>query len=214
MPQSDVKGLFLDLDGTLADSMPVMAQVYHDFLARLGRQGSPADFEAVVGLTLLDTVKRLKDRHDLPQPPLALLELYNDLVDQVYVTHARPFPGARELLTAARRRGIFTAVVTSATRRVPELWLERNRLEDLVMTVVAADDVTRGKPDPQPYRLALDLAGIAPPQGLAVEDSPNGARAAIAAGIPTWVVGPPGRRPAVPGAAGYADGLEDLLALI
>lgn len=214
MAQAGIKGLFLDLDGTLADSMPVMRQVYFDFLARLDRQGSDADFDSVVGYTLLDTVKRLKERHDLPQPPLSLLALYNDLVDEVYITHARPFAGAAELLAAARGRGVFTAVVTSATRRVPELWLEHNDLDRLVSTVVAAEDVARGKPDPEPYQRALDLAGLIGPQALAVEDSATGARAAIAAGIPTYIVGPAALRPEVPGAAGAVAGLAELIALL
>ena len=214
MRQSGIKGLFLDLDGTLADSMPVMRQVYFDFLARLGRQGSDPDFDSVVGYTLLDTVKLLKERHDLAQPPLSLLALYNDLVDEVYITHARPFAGAAQLLAAARGRGVFTAVVTSATRRVPELWLEHNQLDGLVSTVVAADDVARGKPDPEPYQRALTLAGIDPGQALAVEDSTNGARAAIAAGIPTYIVGPAGLRPEVPGAAGTVESLAELIPLL
>lgn len=209
-----VRGIFLDLDGTLADSMPVMRQVYFDFMARLGLAGSDAEFDSVVGVTLLRTVQALKARHGLDQDPLDLLRLYDRLVDAVYVTHAAPAPGSRELLAAARRAGVFAAVVTSAARPVAAGWLAHNRLDSLVAAIVAAEDVAVGKPDPEPYLKALALAGVAAAEGLAVEDSATGAAAAIAAGIPTWIVGPPGLRPAPPGAAGAVASLDGLIGLL
>ncbi|MFZ5584436.1 MAG: HAD family hydrolase [Thermodesulfobacteriota bacterium] len=214
MTAGRVKGLFLDLDGTLADSMPVMRQVYFDFLARLGRAGSDAEFDAVVGITLLRTVKALKAAHGLEQDPLDLLRLYNRLVDEIYVTHAAPTPGARELLQAARAAGVYAAVVTSAIRPVAQGWLAHNRLEPLVAAVVAAEDVAIGKPDPEPYLKALALAGVAAAEGLAVEDSATGAAAAIGAGIPTWIVGRPGVRPSPSGAAGAVERLDELIGLL
>lgn len=209
-----VKGLFLDLDGTLADSMPVMRQVYFEFLARLGRQGSDAEFDSVVGITLLQTVKALKAAHGLDQEPLDLLRFYNSLVDAVYITHAAPTPGARELLMAARAAGVYSAVVTSAIRPVAAGWLAHNGLDALVAAIVAAEDVAYGKPDPEPYLKALGLAGVAAAAGLAVEDSSTGARAAIAAGIPTWIVGPPELRPTPWGAAGAVARLDELVGLL
>ncbi|MFH1057824.1 MAG: HAD family phosphatase [Pseudomonadota bacterium] len=209
-----VRGLFLDLDGTLADSMPVMRQVYFDFLARLGRAGSAAEFDSVVGITLLQTVKVLKGAHGLEQDPLDLLRFYNSLVDGVYITHAAPTPGARALLLAARAAGVYSAVVTSAIRPVAAGWLAHNGLDALVAAIVAAEDVAYGKPDPEPYSKALGLAGIAAHEGLAVEDSSTGARAAMAAGIPTWIVGPPGLRPRPAGAAGAVERLDELIGLL
>lgn len=206
-----VAGLFMDLDGTLADSMPVMRQVYFRFLDGLGATGSQAEFDSLVGLTLRDTVDHLREMHGLIQPPLELLLSYYGLVDEVYQSHAGLMPGAVELLAAARERGVFTAVVTSAQAGLARGFLANHGLERLVAAVVGADMVRRGKPDPGPYRLALDLAGVPPGRGLAVEDSPLGARSAIGAGIPTWIVGPPAQRPRVEGAAGYVARLDELV---
>lgn len=213
MAEGRVKGLFLDLDGTLADSMPVMRQVYFEFMASLGRAGSDAEFDSVVGITLMQTVKELKARHGLAPEPLDLLRHYNSLVDRVYITHAAPTPGARALLEAARAAGLYAAVVTSASRPVTTGWLAHHRLDALVAAVVAAEDVVLGKPAPEPYLKALALGGVAAGQGLAVEDSATGARAAMAAGIPTWIVGPPGRRPQPAGAAGAVQRLDELIRL-
>jgi sugar-phosphatase len=75
------------------------------------------------------------------------------------------------------------AVVTSATRRLAEARLEAVGI--LPKTLVAADDVTRGKPDPEPYLLAARELGVDPARCVVFEDAPAGLRAGRAAGMTT-----------------------------
>jgi beta-phosphoglucomutase-like phosphatase (HAD superfamily) len=93
--------------------------------------------------------------------------------------------------------------------------LRRHDLERLTAAVVGAEDVRRGKPHAEPYRLALEQGGLPPESGLAVEDSPNGARSALAAGLATYVITLGGEpHPRVPGARGFIRRLDELLPLL
>jgi len=68
-------------------------------------------------------------------------------------------------------------------------WLGRHGIRDLLDVVVARDDVRKVKPDPELFLLAAARLGVAPRACAAFEDSPNGMRAALAAGM--WCVAVP-----------------------
>ena len=93
-------------------------------------------------------------------------------------------PGILDYFAEARQRGLKRAIVSSADRR----WIDRHlgRLEQAVGwdAIVTADhDRNRAKPSPELYLEALDLLGVAAGEAIAFEDSPNGVRAAKAAGL-------------------------------
>jgi HAD superfamily hydrolase (TIGR01509 family) len=181
------RGLFLDLDGTLADSLGVLKQVYRDFLSQHRVEPSDTEFEAMNGPPLATVVSLLRQRHSLPGTDAGLLEGYLRLLGEAHAG-ASPNRGGRALLEAARERGWRTAVVTSATRAHAEIWLNRHRLREQVDIVVGGDEVSRGKPDPDPYLLAISRTGCDAKASIAVEDSRSGAAAAVAAGLSTHVL--------------------------
>ncbi len=93
-------------------------------------------------------------------------------------------PGIAEYLAAARRHGLRRAIVSSASRRWVDAHLERLGQAvgwDAICTV--DHDSERAKPAPTLYLEALELLGVRPEEAVAFEDSPNGVRAAKAAGI-------------------------------
>jgi HAD superfamily hydrolase (TIGR01509 family) len=90
-------------------------------------------------------------------------------------------PGAYELLDALRAERVPVALVTSSLGEIADAVLKsvgRDRFD----AVVTADDVTRTKPDPEPYLTAAKLLGVEPVRCVVLEDSPNGVAAATAAG--------------------------------
>jgi HAD superfamily hydrolase (TIGR01509 family) len=98
-------------------------------------------------------------------------------------------PGIADYFAAARQRGLKRAIVSSSNRRWVDMHLER--LEEAVGwdAICTADrDPARAKPSPTLYLEALDLLGVAAAEAVAFEDSPNGIRAAKAAGIFTVAV--------------------------
>ncbi len=92
-------------------------------------------------------------------------------------------PGVETLLRDARSRGLGRAVASSSSCGWVEGWLRRHGIRDLLDVVVARDDVTRVKPDPELFLLAARRLDVAPERCVVFEDSPHGMRAALAAGM-------------------------------
>jgi len=206
-----IKGLFLDLDGTLADSMPMLKKVFRTFLETHGIKPQPAEFRDMSGFRLFDIMVYLKERHALPLDPANLVDDYLALVGDRYQDEAAPTPGARRLLETARERGLYVAVVTSSPGQSARDFLEAHGLAGFVSGLVSADNVIQGKPHPEPFLKALGLAGLEPALGLAVEDSTAGAQSALSAGLRTYLIGVHEPPPQVPGAAGRISRLDELV---
>jgi HAD superfamily hydrolase (TIGR01509 family) len=92
-------------------------------------------------------------------------------------------PGVEELLRDAKGLGLGRAVASSSSCGWVTGWLERHGIRDLLDVVVARDDVRKVKPDPELFLLAAARLGVAPAACVVFEDSPNGMRAALAAGM-------------------------------
>jgi putative hydrolase of the HAD superfamily len=92
--------------------------------------------------------------------------------------------GVVDRLREARETGLRTAVASSSPSAWVEGWLERHAIRDLFDAVCTADHVARVKPAPDLFLLAAEWLGAAPAACVAFEDSPNGIRAARAAGMP------------------------------
>ena len=111
------------------------------------------------------------------------------LRQQVYARHqtrceAQPLlPGVVDRVREARAAGLKTAVASSSLSEWVEGWLARHRIRDLFDAVCTRDQVAQVKPAPDLFLLAAARLGVAPEECLAFEDSPNGIRAARAAGM-------------------------------
>ena len=171
--------LLLDLDGTLVDSEPLHRESYRAFFEARGWDAPDLS---------LFTGRRAEDVFAANPGPWTGHD-FDALAAEVTALVAdsgppEPLPGAAELIEAAHRHGVPVAVVTSAgpawTTRAIEGPLGAVDRIDLVVT---SADVVDGKPDPTGYRLACERLGVDPAGALAVEDSPAGVRAAVAAGV-------------------------------
>jgi HAD superfamily hydrolase (TIGR01509 family) len=100
----------------------------------------------------------------------------------------RVYPGVVELVEALRGRAKL-AIVTGTSRQNVEIVLQAVGLGESFSLIVSKEDVRPVKPDPEPYRHALERLGIAPEEAVALEDSPSGVSSARAAGIQTIAVG-------------------------
>jgi HAD superfamily hydrolase (TIGR01509 family) len=182
-----LRALFLDLDGTLADSLPILRRVYDEFLAEHELVGSGPEFDRLNGASIPEIIGYLVGAHSLPDPPARLAARYLELVR---ANHAEsPMrPGTQPLLQHARRFGLRIALVTSAVRELAGEWLDRHGISDYFDIIISGDDVGVAKPDPAIYRRALAALWLLPGEARAVEDSWNGIRSATRAGIYTFAI--------------------------
>lgn len=137
------------------------------------------------------------------------------------------FPRAVQLVRSANEADLMLGVVSGALRQEVEAALAQAGLREAFKTIVAAEDVDLGKPDPEGYRRALDELNSLPPlpqrlihphEVLAVEDSPRGLQAAYSAGLVTLGIAQTFGREDLSMADHVADGLggmsfEDLQSL-
>jgi HAD superfamily hydrolase (TIGR01509 family) len=179
--------VLFDMDGLLIDSERTWYEIECAVMAWLGGPWSPADQERTVGGSLERTVGYMLSLTGPVAPPHEVgARLLDGMVERL-TAHVPLLPGAKELLAEVRAAGLPAALVSSSVRRIMEPVLDGIGREHFTVTV-AGDEVTRSKPDPEPYRTAARRLGAPPGRCVALEDSPTGLAAAEAAGCRTIAV--------------------------
>jgi HAD superfamily hydrolase (TIGR01509 family) len=180
-------GVLFDMDGLLVDSEPLWFEVESSVMARLGGSWNEADQQALVGGSLARSLDYLLAKAARPVPRDVVAGWMLGGMTELVASSTLPvMPGARELLTAVAEAGVPYALVTSSERPIMEAVLDQ--LDVRFPVTVCGDDVSRSKPDPEPYLLAAAKLGADPRRCVALEDSPNGVAAAEGAGCLTIAV--------------------------
>ena len=178
------RALLFDLDGTLAETDSLHLPTWVDVLRPHGIEVDEAFYkENISGRSTGEIVRELL-------PDLSKEE-GRDIADAKEASfreragELEPLPGLLDFLQEARKRGLKTALVTNAPEENVEAILLALKLGDFFDEVVLSDEVGPVKPDPAPYRAALDRLGVSPEEALAFEDSTSGISSSVGAGIPT-----------------------------
>jgi len=179
MIEISCNAVLFDLDGVLVDSTPAVARVWTGWALEHGLD--PAEVvKRAHGRPSLSTI-----RDYLPE---ADLELENQELERRELADLEgvvALPGAQELLSSLPPAG--WTIVTSCTRPLAEARIRAAALPT-PEHLVSADEITRGKPDPEPYWKAATLLGFPAKDCVVVEDVPAGIQAGRAAGAPVIAV--------------------------
>lgn len=170
-----------DMDGTLVDTEPYWMAAETPLVESFGGTWSHEQALALVGLGLEDSARIFQDAGVRMSVDGIIDHLTDEVMRQLAVTGVPFRPGARELLANLREAGIKTGLVTMSMRRMATTVVD---LIDFPAfdVIVAGDDATRPKPFPDPYLQACEALGVDPAETVAIEDSPNGLRSAVASG--------------------------------
>jgi HAD superfamily hydrolase (TIGR01509 family) len=173
-----------DMDGTLVDTEPYWIECEHELVAEHGGRWTSADAHSIVGFDLIDAGRVLRDRGGVLLEPAQIADRLIDGVIARVIDHLPWRPGAPELLAECRDAGIACALVTMSWRRLADAVLAAAPPGSFAASVTG-DEVTRGKPDAEPYATAAARLGADPRRCAAIEDSPTGVASAMAAGCAT-----------------------------
>ncbi|WP_438354989.1 HAD family hydrolase [Microbacterium sp. CJ88] len=176
------------MDGTLVDTEPYWIAAETPLVESYGGTWSHEQALRLVGLGLEDSARIFQDAGVRMSVPEIIDRLTDDVMDRLAVDGVPFRPGARELLASVRAAGVKTALVTMSIRRMADAVAGLIEF-DAFDLVVAGDEVTRPKPFPDPYLQACAALGVDVDDTVAIEDSPNGLRSAVASGA--TVVGVP-----------------------
>lgn len=171
-----------DMDGTLVASEPYWMEAERRLVESYGLAWSDEDALAMVGLPLI-AGGEIMAAHGVP---LAPEEIVARLVTEVaeHLSREVPWqPGARELLAALDEAGVPCALVTMSYRVIAEQILDS--APGGFAAIVCGDDVTHGKPHPEPFLRAAAQLGVDARRCVAIEDSLPGISAALASGART-----------------------------
>ncbi len=186
-----IKAALIDMDGVLYDSMKYHTLAWKQMMEENGIKCSREEFylyEGMTGAATIDLIWQREFGH--PCDPEKRTALY-DYKTKIFKTIGGndPMPGADRMLRALCDRGIKCVLVTGSGQAS----LIDNIRKDYPGVfgegmMVTAHDVTKGKPDPEPYLRGLEKAGVKPEEAIVIENAPLGVRAGVAAGIRTMAV--------------------------
>lgn len=173
MPGRVVRAVLFDLDGVLVESREATERVWVAWARKNGIDEEELR-SAMHGVRSVEVVRALR-----PESEYVAEAAEIERVQAEDTTGLRAIPGAAEALLALREDRV--AVVTSATRALATARLGAVGLTPPAV-MVHAEDVSRGKPDPEGYLTAASRLGVDPAEALVVEDAPPGIEAGRAAG--------------------------------
>ena len=187
----DLKAILFDMDGVLVDSMKYHMQSWKQLLENDGIFITEQFIYEHEGAMGLDIIENLYHKTGLPIDSQQIMEIYdrqNRIFREEYLGKVRLYPETLTLIDGFQQRGLRLGLVTSSRMNLVEQIWEDHHCLNRFETIVTADDVTRFKPNPDPYLKALEKLKQEPEGCLVVENAPAGIEAAKAAGLICYAV--------------------------
>lgn len=180
--------IIFDMDGLLVDSETVWFIAEKEMIESRGHLYTDEVREQIIGLRIDEFLSKL---HAIYQFEDSVIALYHELIERMLALipkFVKPQPGAVELVEYVAANNIPHAIASSSPMSIIDAIIESQGWGDIFTVRCSADDEKAGKPAPDVYLAAARCLGVEPSRCLALEDSPNGSRAAVAAGITCYAV--------------------------
>lgn len=181
---TELAAVLWDMDGTLVDTEPYWIACEYRLVEEFGGTWSEAEANALIGSDLLEAAAVLQDAGVELEPSAIVDRMLSGVIDRVRRDGVPWRPGAGDLLAACRTASIPCVLVTMSWRSVADAVLT-SAPDGSFVASITGDEVSRGKPHPEPYLAATRLLGVDPARCVAIEDSRTGVASALAAGCAT-----------------------------
>jgi HAD superfamily hydrolase (TIGR01509 family) len=184
-----------DLDGVLIDSEQVWNKAREELVRERGGTWHEHATADMMGMSSKEWSQYMHDRLGVPMEPAAIND---EVVRRVISTYEQGLPLLPHAVDTVRELAARwpLGLASSSNRPIIELVLERSGLAPCFAVVVSSEEVDRGKPAPDVYLAVARGLGVDPKDCVAIEDSTNGIKSAVAAGMRTIAVPNPHFPPA------------------
>lgn len=188
------QAFIFDMDGVLIDSENLYKTIEKELFDEVGVNIDPDEHFSYQGCSNPVMWSQIKKKHHLPHNVEHLVGLTEEKVINYFgaIPEIRPMPGVVDLLYVLKERGIRLALASSSTIDVINIILAKTGLVSYFPIVVDCTEAGAGKPDPAIFLMAQKKLGVPKENCVIIEDSSNGIRAAISAGIPCIAFNGPG----------------------
>lgn len=187
---SKIRAIIFDMDGVLIDAKEWHYEALNRALGLFGYNISRSDHLTTFdGLPTHRKLELLSIEQNLPRALHGFINRMKQLYTREIVDRScKPVFSHEYALSKLREGGYKLAVASNSIRDTVELMMERSNLRAYLDLMLSNQDVTRAKPDPEMYVVAMRRLGVEPQEALIVEDNPHGIKAAQASGAHVMVV--------------------------
>lgn len=180
---ADVRGLLLDVDGTLVDSNDAHARAWELAFREAGRDMPFAAIRPLIGMGGDKLVPKVSGLDAETGEGKAISDRRGEIFLTKFAPTLRPCPGARDLLSLLKRLGLKLVVASSSKAKELKAILKAVDGESLIEDKTSSDDAERSKPDPDILHAALEKIGLPAATVVMLGDTPYDIEAARRAGV-------------------------------
>lgn len=179
-----LKAVIFDMDGVIIDSEPIYSEVDKRVLKQCDIIANEEILNPYVGISNPEMWKDLKERYHLIPSVEELLKLQSELLIKAFnETKIEAIDGIKELLSELKQNKILLAVASSSARSFIESILKTIGIREYFKIILSGEEVQRGKPNPDIFLKTAEMLEVSPQECIVIEDSTNGVKAALAAGM-------------------------------
>lgn len=184
MIKSNYKAIHFDMDGVIADTEAYHMAADHKVCFENGFDIDVDNWDRFKGRTTFDMFTTLIQEYGDPKihSPNDFAKRKTDILINSLDGKLTPIDGVIDFLKWARKNHIHMSLVTSSGKRMQSYITDTLKITELFDVIITGDDITEGKPHPQPYLLAIEKLGVSPVDSVVIEDSKSGILSAQRAG--------------------------------
>lgn len=180
---SKIQAIIFDMDGTLVDNISFHKNSWLLFLKKHDILLDPEQFQSQNHGNIEEMIRKFFGYHITDQEVIELGQEKESIYRNLYKKHVREVDGLTDLLTEMQEQGIKAALATNSDALCIDFILNELRIKSFFYSISGGHEISKGKPDPEIFKLALNKMNLQNTRCIAIEDSIGGVISATQAGI-------------------------------